>query len=67
MEARSRCSGSQFATTDANASGRRTPEGGELQRSARPMPSERIGQCLGKASPEELAQGIEGLNEIIDP
>jgi len=55
------------ATTDANASGRRTPEGGKRQRSARPMPRERIGQRLGQASPEELAQGIEGLNEIIDP
>ena len=28
---------------------------------------ERIGQRLGKVSPEELAQIIEGLNEILGP
>ena len=31
------------------------------------LAAERIGQRLGKASPEELAQVIEGLNEIIGP
>src|SRR5438309_6742244 len=31
----------------------------------RTLAAERIGQRLGKASPEELAQVIEGLNEII--
>jgi len=33
----------------------------------RTLAVERIGQRLGKASPEELAQVIEGLNEIIGP
>jgi mRNA interferase MazF len=33
----------------------------------RTLAIERIGQRLGKASPEELAQVIEGLNEIIGP
>jgi len=33
----------------------------------RTLAAERIGQRLGKASPEELAQVIEGLNEIIGP
>jgi mRNA interferase MazF len=32
----------------------------------RTLAVERIGQRLGKVSPEELAQVIEGLNEIID-
>src|SRR3989475_5915388 len=31
----------------------------------RTLAAERIGQRLAKASPEELAQVIEGLNEII--
>ena len=33
----------------------------------RTLAAERIGQRLGKASPEELARVIEGLNEIIGP
>ena len=33
----------------------------------RTLAIERIGQRLGRASPEELAQIIEGLNEIIGP
>src|SRR5437879_4950120 len=33
----------------------------------RTLAVERIGQRLGKVSPEELAQVIEGLNEIIGP
>ena len=33
----------------------------------RTLAAERIGQRLGKTSPEELAQVIEGLNEIIGP
>lgn len=33
----------------------------------RTLAVERIGQRLGKVSPEELAQIIEGLNEIIGP
>jgi mRNA interferase MazF len=33
----------------------------------RTLAVERIGQRLGKISPEELAQVIEGLNEIIGP
>ena len=33
----------------------------------RTLAAERIGQRLAKASPEELAQVIEGLNEIIGP
>ncbi|HEV8713368.1 MAG TPA: type II toxin-antitoxin system PemK/MazF family toxin [Candidatus Binatia bacterium] len=33
----------------------------------RTLAVERIGQRLGKASPEELAQVIEGLTEIIGP
>ena len=32
----------------------------------RTLSSERIGELVGKLSPEELAQVIEGLNEIID-
>jgi mRNA interferase MazF len=31
----------------------------------RTLAAERIGKRLGRASPEELAQVIEGLNEII--
>jgi len=31
----------------------------------RTLSVERIGNCLGRASPEELAQVIEGLNEIV--
>ena len=31
----------------------------------RTLAVERIGPCLGKASPEEIASVIEGLNEII--
>ena len=30
----------------------------------RTLATERIGKRLGRASPEELAQGLEGLNEI---
>jgi len=33
----------------------------------RTLAVERIGSRLGKISPEELAQVIEGLNEIIGP
>ena len=33
----------------------------------RTLAVERIGSRLGKVSPEELAQTIEGLNEIIGP
>jgi len=33
----------------------------------RTLAVERIGQRLGKVSPEELAQVIEGLNDIIGP
>lgn len=33
----------------------------------RTLAVERIGQRLGKASPEELAQVIDGLTEIIGP
>lgn len=33
----------------------------------RTLAVERIGQRLGKVNPEELAQVIEGLNEIIGP
>ena len=33
----------------------------------RTLAVERIGHRLGKVSPEELAQVIEGLNEIIGP
>jgi mRNA interferase MazF len=33
----------------------------------RTLAVERIGQRLGKVSPEELAQILEGLNEIIGP
>lgn len=33
----------------------------------RTLAVERIGQRLGKVSPQELAQIIEGLNEIIGP
>ncbi|WHZ29063.1 MAG: Programmed cell death toxin YdcE [Nitrospira sp.] len=33
----------------------------------RTLAAERIGQRLGKASPEELAQVIDGLTEIIGP
>lgn len=33
----------------------------------RTLAVERIGQRLGKVSPEELEQVIEGLNEIIGP
>ncbi len=33
----------------------------------RTLAVERIGQRLGKVSPEELAQVIDGLNEIIGP
>lgn len=33
----------------------------------RTLAVERVGQRLGKVSPEELAQIIEGLNEIIGP
>jgi mRNA interferase MazF len=33
----------------------------------RTLAVERIGSRLGKVSPEELAQVIEGLNEIIGP
>ena len=33
----------------------------------RTLAVERIGQRLGKVSPEELAQVIEGLNEIVGP
>jgi mRNA interferase MazF len=33
----------------------------------RTLAVERIGQRLGKVSPEELTQVIEGLNEIIGP
>jgi len=31
----------------------------------RTLEIERIGKCLGRASPEELAQVLEGLNEIL--
>ena len=31
----------------------------------RTLSAERIGKVIGKASPEELIQAIEGLNEII--
>jgi mRNA interferase MazF len=31
----------------------------------RTLATERIGQRLGRASPEELAQVLEGLNEIL--
>src|SRR3990172_5907494 len=31
----------------------------------RPLAAERIGKRLGKATPEELAQILEGLNEIL--
>lgn len=31
----------------------------------RTLAVERIGDCLGEASPEELAQVLEGLNEIL--
>ena len=31
----------------------------------RTLPVERIGKVIGRASPEELAQVVEGLNEII--
>jgi mRNA interferase MazF len=31
----------------------------------RTLAVERVGKCLGRATPEELAQVIEGLNEII--
>jgi mRNA interferase MazF len=33
----------------------------------RTLAVERIGQRLGKVSPEELTQVIEGLNEIVGP
>jgi mRNA interferase MazF len=33
----------------------------------RTLSVERIGSRLGRATPEELAQVIEGLNEIIGP
>jgi len=33
----------------------------------RTLAVERIGKRLGRASPEELAQVLEGLNEIIGP
>lgn len=33
----------------------------------RTLAVERMGQRLGKVNPEELAQVIEGLNEIIGP
>ena len=33
----------------------------------RTLSVERIGKRLGRVSPEELAQAIEGLNEIIGP
>jgi mRNA interferase MazF len=33
----------------------------------RTLSVERLGKRLGKASPEEMAQVIEGLNEIIGP
>ena len=33
----------------------------------RTLAVERIGQRLGKISPEDLSQVIEGLNEIIGP
>jgi len=33
----------------------------------RTLAAERIGQRLGKASPEELTQVIDGLTEIIGP
>jgi mRNA interferase MazF len=29
------------------------------------LAAERIGKCLGRLSPEELARVVEGLNEII--
>ena len=32
----------------------------------RTLAAERIGNRLGRASPEELAQVLEGLNEILD-
>lgn len=32
----------------------------------RTLATERIGKRLGRASPEELAQVLEGLNEILD-
>ena len=32
----------------------------------RTLAIERIGKRLGRASPEELAQVLEGLNEILD-
>jgi mRNA interferase MazF len=32
----------------------------------RTLATERIGNRLGRASPEELAQVLEGLNEILD-
>jgi len=32
----------------------------------RTLSVERIGKLMGRASPEELAQIVEGLNEIID-
>jgi mRNA interferase MazF len=31
----------------------------------RTLATERIGNCLGRAAPEELAQVLEGLNEIL--
>jgi len=31
----------------------------------RTLSTERIGACLGRATSEELAQVVEGLNEII--
>jgi mRNA interferase MazF len=31
----------------------------------RTLATERIGQRLGRASPEELAQVLEGVNEIL--
>jgi mRNA interferase MazF len=33
----------------------------------RTLASERIGKRLGRATPEEIAQVVEGLNEIIGP
>ena len=33
----------------------------------RTLAVERIGKVIGKASPEEVAQVVEGLNEIIGP
>jgi mRNA interferase MazF len=33
----------------------------------RTLAVERIGKRLGRATPEELAQVVEGLNEIIGP